>query len=149
MTLFQFNFLHCLLFFLYNPTISLSLSLYIYIYITIYTLLSRWLCILAKELTEAIRIMQNSSNELSTPVSDNAECMQTKTNKNAVISQMGVGPRIDCVVRYQVQCKVWRVSIPAWNHSTCLATLMSCDTTKQSLFGWQYMNMKIFVIYTY
>ena len=38
----------------------------------------RWLSNLAKEFTAATRIMQSSSNELSTPVSGKAKCKQTK-----------------------------------------------------------------------
>ena len=39
---------------------------------------------LAKELTVATHVMQISSNDLSTPVSDSAKCKQTKANTNAL-----------------------------------------------------------------
>ena len=45
-----------------------------------YTLHSQGLSILAKELTVADRIMQSSSNELSTLVSDSIKCKQSKSN---------------------------------------------------------------------
>ena len=45
---------------------------------TIYTLPSQGLSSLAKELMAAACVMQTSFNELSTPVSGNAKCKQTK-----------------------------------------------------------------------
>ena len=33
---------------------------------------------------------------------------------------------------------------PSLKHPACLATLMSCDTTKQSLLGWLYIYIYIF-----
>ena len=56
----------------YNKTVCL--------WMTIYTLPSRGLSTLAKELTAATHVMQNSSNELSNLVSDCAKCKQTKAN---------------------------------------------------------------------
>ena len=46
----------------------------------------------------------------------------------------------------------WRISQPGCDPSfenlTCLATLKSCDTTKQFVCGWQYIYIYIY-IYTY
>ena len=42
------------------------------------------LSILAEDLMAATRIMQFSSNEFSTPVSDSAKCKHTKANTNAL-----------------------------------------------------------------
>ena len=52
---------------------------------TIYTLPSQGLSTLPMELTAATRVMQNSSNELSTRVFDSAIFKQTKANTNALI----------------------------------------------------------------
>ena len=58
--------------------------IYIYRYIYIHTLPFRVLSTLAKELTAANRVMQSSSNELSTQISDSAKCKQTKANTYAL-----------------------------------------------------------------
>ena len=34
---------------------------------------------------------------------------------------------------------------PSFKHPTCLATLKSCDTTKQSVFGWLYIYIYIYI----
>ena len=57
---------------------------YMYIYIYINTLPSQGLSTLAKELTADIRVMQSSSNELSTLVSDGTKCKQTKADTYAL-----------------------------------------------------------------
>ena len=51
---------------------------------TIYTLPSKGMSILAKELTTATIVIESSSNELSTLVSDSAKSKQTKANTNAL-----------------------------------------------------------------
>ena len=75
-------------------SLSLSLSLYTYeelwfnetvcLWMTIYTLPSRGLSTLAKELTAATRLMQRSSNARSTTVSDCPECKQTTAKAECV-----------------------------------------------------------------
>ena len=62
-----------------------------------YTLPPAGLSTFPKELTVATRVMQSSSNELSTPVSDSAKCKQMKLNTYALIpeqtlsSSLGLG----------------------------------------------------------
>ena len=53
-------------------------------WMTIYTLPSRGLNSLAKELTAATRLMQSFSNELNTLISDSAKCKQKKANTYAL-----------------------------------------------------------------
>ena len=55
------------------PCVVSCSCIYIYIYIYIYTPPSRRLSTLAKELPAATRVMQSSSNELVTLVSDSAK----------------------------------------------------------------------------
>ena len=58
--------------------------IYIYIYIYIYTLPSQGLSTQVKELTAATCVMQSSSNEKSTLVSDNTKCKQAKATTYAL-----------------------------------------------------------------
>ena len=52
---------------------------------TIYTLSPRGLSTVGKELKAATRVMQSSSNELSSPVSDSVKCKQTKVDTKCVV----------------------------------------------------------------
>ena len=54
------------------------------LWMTIYTLPSQGLTTLTKGLTAATRVIQSSSNELSTLASDCAKCYQTKANTYAL-----------------------------------------------------------------
>ena len=42
--------------------------------------------------------------------------------------------------------KISWVSVPSWKHLTCLATLKSCDSTKQSVSRWLYMS--VYMLYS-
>ena len=88
---------------------------------------------LAKEFTAATRIMQSSSNELSTPVSGKAKC---KTNESDYI--MPNNSRADVfrlfAERYDTKSNV---------SLSRLATLMSSDRTKQ-IYLW--MTIYIYVV---
>ena len=53
------------------------------------------------------------------------------------------GEGIPCAMAHCVRISSWCISQPGFNPSfkqlTCLATLKSCDTTKQSACGWLYI----------
>ena len=84
---------------------------------------------LAKELMVTARVMQSSSNELSTLVSDSVKCKQTKVNSRAAI-------RSSETDRYVIGLTLTLASVDtSLKRLTCLATLKSCDTTKQSVSG--------------
>ena len=89
----------------------------------------RGLSILAKELTATTHVMQSSSYELSTLVSGKAKCKQAKATTWCLII-----PKLTSFNR-SLKC-------PA-----CLATLMSCDITKQSICGWQYIYIYIYIFH--
>ena len=87
--------------------------------------------ILTKEFTAVTRIMQSSSNELSTLVSGKAKM---QTNKSDYV--MPINFRADAVrllaERYDTKSNVKLGGFQS-QHPMCLATLKSCDTTKQSI----------------
>ena len=116
----------------YNETVCLWMTIYIR---------SPWvLSTLAKEFAAATRIMQSSSNELSSLVSGNAKMW---TNEGCFI--MPYNSQVDVVrmlaERFDTKSnvKIWAGFDPSFKRPTCLATLKSCDTTKQSACGWQYI----------
>ena len=43
----------------------------------------------------------------------------------------------------------WMGFDPSFERPTCLATLKSCDTTKQSVCGWQYIIYYLLILYIY
>ena len=68
--------------------VNVCVHLWVYIYIYIFVPTHPWGGEhLVKELMVTTRLMQNSSNELSTSVSECAKCKQTKVNMYAVNSQ--------------------------------------------------------------
>ena len=58
----------------------------------------RGLSTLAKELTVATSVMQISSNEWSTSVSDNVKCKQKEVNRYTLNSLTYIGSAADCEV---------------------------------------------------
>ena len=89
---------------------------------TVYTLSSRVLRTLAKELTAATRVIRSSSNEFSTALSDSAKCKQTKDNTK---------------MRYNSQADVdhlngWTVSVTYWlKRCTCVNKRKQVDVKQK------------------
>ena len=97
---------------------------YIYIYIC--------LSILARELMVSTCVIQSSSNKMSSSVSNRIKFKQKKVNAYKLNSQAYIGSTDG----YKVVIRL--CFDPSLKHFSCLATLMSCDTTKQHLWlvGW-------------
>ena len=98
----------------------LSLSLYIYIYIYIYWAFWR------RNITVSPRVMKNSSDDLSTPVSNSTKCKQTKLDTFVLIPELTLSPRLGLG-------KSLAGFVPGLSHLACLATQKNC------VCGWQKM----------
>ena len=82
--------------------------------------------------------MQSSPDEMSTPGHDSAKWNQKKKiDRNALIPKLTFGYGLGLGVSHQPDVKLG--FDPGLKRLTCLPTLKSWDTTKQSVCGWQYI----------
>ena len=116
-----------------------------YIYIYIYSV-STLYSTLAKELMVATRVMQDSSNKVSTSFSDSVKCKQKEINTFTLNSQACVGFILTVGLCYQADIKLAECRFQL---VVCLATLFSCDITKEYFSGWQYIYYIYIYIYIY
>ena len=86
-------------------------------------------------MTVTTHVMQCSSNELSTLASDSAKCKQTKLDIYALIPKVELSRRLGLGVCHQPDLKLSGFRSQLGVSRVYLATLKSCDTTKQSVSG--------------
>ena len=109
----------------------------------------RGLITLATELTAATRIMQSSSNEFSTLVSDNANCKQTKANIKCVIIPertyvAEMAERLDTNSR--VKISMFRSHLEA----SCVSSYTEELWYNETVCGWQHSHPHAYIyIYIY
>ena len=90
---------------------------------------------LVKELTATYRIIQSSSNEEITPVSNRVKCKQTKFHINALNSRADDGRRIGLTVSYRSKPERDVDFDPSLKRPAYLTSLKCCDTTTVTVEG--------------